>query len=220
MNIVGINGFKRSGKGETAAALSRLHEGVVYEVGFADKLKILGAKILGYDLSPRESIAVMDDFKLRGSLKAVWDLPDGKGTREFEAVTGREFLQNLGNEARNVLGDTLWIDMVLPDPRRAAARAMGDTVSPEEILRAQVELMYPDVDVLAITDLRYENEAQRIKDLGGVVWEVIRPGLESDGHASEQPLPRGLVDWQIINDGDLDLLEDRVKDAIQETLSC
>lgn len=211
--IVGINGFKRAGKGEAAAALSRLHEGLVYEIGFADKLKIIGALALGVQGHPRELIAHMDEFKEMGVIThGMWDPSDARDHRA-RLLSGREYLQNLGNEARNVFGDTFWIDMVLPNPARYDEEDKSDRY--DELLTA----MYPDVDVVAITDLRYENEAQRVKDLGGVVWEVLRPGTGSDGHASEQPLARSLVDWQIVNDGSLDDLEDKVAEAIQETLS-
>jgi hypothetical protein len=210
MNIVGINGFKRSGKGETAAALSRLHDGFVYEIGFADKLKMIAALALGHRGGPRDLIALMDEFKEMGVIThGMWDPSDARDHRA-RMLTGREYLQNLGNEARNTFGDTFWIDMVLPRP--AVPGLNGPTNAD------RIERMYPDVDVVAITDLRYENEAARIKALGGVVWEVVRPGLESDGHASEQPLPRELVDWQIINDGDLSDLEDKVNEAIREAL--
>jgi hypothetical protein len=67
---------------------------------------------------------------------------------------------------------------------------------------------------VAFTDLRYPNEAQRILDLGGEVWEIIRPGLSSDGHASETPLPRELVSRRIRNDGHLLNLRYEVEKAL------
>jgi hypothetical protein len=72
--------------------------------------------------------------------------------------------------------------------------------------------------VLVITDVRYENEAQRILDLGGVVWAIDRVGIKSDGHASERPLPADLVDWTIYNDGTVADLERKVSQAIANTL--
>ncbi len=202
MKIVGINGFKRSGKGEVAASLSRQHPGFVYEVGFADKLKMLAALALGQRGGPRDLIASMDSFKENGELWCV-DLDAELGWRR--QVTGRQYLQNLGNEGRKLFGENFWIDMVLP----------FNPATDREIYCPDV---YPDVDVLAITDLRYANEAQRIKDLGGVVWEVVRPDATSDGHASEQPLPRELVDEVIVNDGTLDHLDSQVMIAMVNTL--
>jgi len=215
MNLIGINGFKRSGKGATADIVKKLHGGNVQFAGFADKLKILAAKTLGYtDCSDSECVALMDEAKECWVIDIVRMgsedfMPYSPGRLNTEAttvtavggLTGRQYLQNLGNEAREVFGDTFWIDMVLPPVAYEGWEDTNDRI---------LAMRYPDVDVLCITDLRYPNEAERIKALGGEVWEVIRPGLVSDGHASELPLPRELVDYVITNDGTLDDLEAQV----------
>ena len=198
MQIIGINGFKRSGKGETALAIESVlgQEDfgfqVVKGVGFADKLKIMAARALGFSGPDADMIALMDEAKEEW----VFNLTGGGVFTDpeivFHELTGRQYLQNFGNEARQIFGDTFWIDQVLPPDGltdQATARAM--------------HARYAGVDCLVITDLRYPNEAERVLNLGGVNLEVIRPGLESDGHASEQPLPREYVTYQIINDGTL-----------------
>lgn len=205
MHLIGINGFKRSGKGAVADIVDSLADGdhVVKQVGFADKLKVLAARALGFtDLDDKACIQVMDQWKETGWLEGG----EVGGLDPVVAITGRQYLQNIGNEARGIFGDTFWIDMVLPNPILAS----GWSTTGEGLLEAQ----YPGVDCLCITDLRYPNEAQRVLDLGGVVWEVLRPGLESDGHASEIPLDRSLVTWQIHNDGSLGDLEGRVEEAL------
>jgi hypothetical protein len=50
--------------------------------------------------------------------------------------------------------------------------------------------------------------------LGGETWEIVRPGLESDGHSSENPLPRELVTRVIVNDGTVDDLREKVVAAL------
>ncbi len=208
MQVVGITGYKRSGKGEVANILSvDCTVGVVHQIGFADKVKQLAARCLGLEGSPRDLIAMMDEAKL-DSDAGGWEIKARRPpTGEWTYLTGRSYLQHTGTEARKLLGEDLWVDQVLPSPLRT------------DNIGASLRAMYPDIDVLAITDLRFENEAQRVRDVGGVVWEVTRPGAESDGHASEQVLPRGLADWQIVNDGSLGDLRCRVEDAIQETLN-
>lgn len=230
MQLVGINGFKRSGKGTTATILSENHSGLVYEVGFADKLKILAAKTLGFtERDPRKLIALMDEAKESWVIDIIKHVKDEAGeftpgpasrishgwtTKEpVTNITGRQLLQNLGNEARAVFGDSFWIDQVLPRP----------STNPDREQRAATNSInlgarFPEIDCVAITDLRYENEAERIKALGGVVWEVLRPETESDGHASEKPLPRHLVDFTLHNDSDFDHLSDEVYAAIEATL--
>lgn len=213
MRLIGINGFKRSGKGTVANIIEErayASPDTILQVGFADKLKILGAKTLGYtDLTDAECIALMDEAKESWMIDvARFGGRDGDHGYPLASLTGRAYLQNIGNEARQIFGENFWIDMVLPDPV---------AVEGWDADRAAVlERRYPGLDVLLITDLRYPNEAQRVKSLGGVVWEVLRPGLESDGHASEIPLPRELVDWQVYNDGSLYDLENTVMDAWKE----
>jgi hypothetical protein len=202
VNIIGINGYKRSGKGECALAVEDLRPNVK-SVGFADKLKILAAKTLGFNnLSDEECIALMDEAKEEW----VIDITDRATGEEQSHVTGRQYLQNIGNEARGVFGENFWIDQVLPPGGDLPGRnAYGKT-------------HYPGVETLCVTDVRYPNEAERICALGGVVWEVVRPGVESDGHASEKPLPRYLVNYQIRNVGDIPYLRTQVALALQETL--
>lgn len=204
MDLIGINGFKRSGKGTVAEIVtaSRPDENVK-SVGFADKLKLLAAHTLGYDdLTELQAIALMDQFKEDGFVTV------GISTM-VTTITGRQYLQNLGNNARNLFGDSFWIDQVLPNP----VLHEGWVDNQNQVALA---MRYPDVDVLCVTDVRYPNEAKRIKALGGVVWEVRRPGTASDGHVSETPLDESLIDWQIDNDGSYKLLRDRVFLALQE----
>ena len=101
------------------------------------------------------------------------------------SLTEREFIQNLGHGARLTFGDDFWVDQVLPKP------GINYIFKDKVVWRADAALraMYPNTDVLVLSDLRYENEAQRVLDLGGVIWQVSRPGFFSDGHESEQPLP-------------------------------
>ena len=193
MHLIGINGYKGSGKGETSAAVVRLlgPGPVVREVGFADKVKLMAARSAGWSGTDEMLLPAWNH------LKGKWHLVswDNKGTR-LGAMSDRQFIQNLGHGARMTFGDDFWVDQVLPREQ------------------AMLQKMYPGVDVLVLPDLRYENEAQRVLDLGGVIWEVIRPGVTSDGHESEQPLPRGLVTWQIFNDGGIDDLDDLVGEAL------
>ncbi len=207
IQLVGITGYKRSGKGEVANALSDSYPGVVYQIGFADKMKRLAAEALGLEGDPRELIAMMDEAKLPLD-GGGWLLhADKTAYRQFHVVSGRQYLQNLGSKARDLLGEDIWVNQVLPEP--------GLT---HETETAALRSMYPHVDVVVFTDLRFENEAARIEDLGGVIWEVHRPGVESDGHASEQKLHPDFIDWVIPNTGTLGDLGEQVELAIQGTL--
>jgi hypothetical protein len=192
MKIIGISGFKRSGKDSTYEAIrDLLPHSNVRRVGFADKLKELGGGAFGY----REiAIEKMDEAKERWNI-ALYDEEDDP--RALKIVSGRAYLQNLGVVARELFGENFWIDSVLPWPNGT-----------------NVALMYPDTNILCITDVRYSNEAFRILQLGGDVWEINRPGTASDGHSSEIPLPRNMITHIISNDGTLNDLKEKVKEIL------
>ena len=223
MRLIGINGFKRSGKGETGKAVADVLSDVKFEtthlLGFADKVKVLGARILGFlDLSEAECIALMDQCKeswefavaTYGSapeLDSDWSRmrlsPHWTTKEPVTTITGRQYLQNIGTEARKVFGADFWVDQVLPTEGLSHFSALD-----------WLDERY-DTDCVAFTDLRFENEAERVLGIeGGEVWEVIRPGTKSDGHDSEQVLPRHLITRQIDNSGDLANLRFQVEKAL------
>jgi hypothetical protein len=57
-------------------------------------------------------------------------------------------------------------------------------------------------------DVRMPNEAAVIREIGGELWSVVRPGYaDASGHRSEAGLPGVTFDRVIINDGTIDQLE-------------
>lgn len=197
MNLIGITGFKTSGKDTTFEAIRALTGGNAVRRAFADNLKRIGALALGLEFD------TMDSFKESGLLDVNTDGMAGLSPVQHELVSGRQYLQNLGVGAREVFGANFWVDQVLPvDPRKRELIWSCDVLGP------------PKWGV--VTDVRFPNEAERVLDLGGEVWEIVRPGLESDGHASEIPLPRELVTRTILNDGTITKLDDMVDDALRE----
>lgn len=64
-----------------------------------------------------------------------------------------------------------------------------------------------------ITDLRFDNEAQWIRDEGGLVFEIVRSGhdkISESSHASESGVSSDLISAYIIND---DLPSKMIEDA-------
>lgn len=212
MQLIGINGFMGSGKDTTYGFIAKHHRGAL-RVAFADKLKSIAALAIGFD-PELDTQALVD---LMNECKEFWDfeiskrltsMPGEQACMEVTHFTGRQYLQWLGANARVVFGDTFWIDQVLPalDPADYYVKRGAN---------ARLKKMYPDTDLVVVTDVRYPNEAERVQQLGGKVWEVVRPGLTSDGHSSEIPLPRELVDTVIQNDGSLAELSATVKEALE-----
>lgn len=54
-------------------------------------------------------------------------------------------------------------------------------------------------DRFMFTDVRFDNEAQVVHDMGGFVLQVVRPDLVADEHSSEQGISAHLVHATVIN---------------------
>lgn len=107
----------------------------------------------------------------------------------------RPMLQRLGLAVRDHLGSDIWLDAAL---------------SKMEPGRRYV-----------ISDVRFKNEAQRILDIGGVVYRIDRPGV---GPANEHISEMELAEWDgwtgvVVNDGTLSELEQRVIVLVGEPLA-
>lgn len=69
-----------------------------------------------------------------------------------------------------------------------------------------------------VADVRYEgSETDWIRDAGGVVVHVLRPGVGPSGHSSEQGVPIKDGDFVIENSGSLEDLERSVADLLIDT---
>ncbi|WP_445672844.1 deoxynucleotide monophosphate kinase family protein [Pseudomonas inefficax] len=74
--------------------------------------------------------------------------------------------------------------------------------------------------VIVITDIRFENEAAFLRSHNGVIWHIVRPGVQLvNAHSSEAGIERKPDDIVIMNDGSLDQLEQRVKQAWEQLIS-
>jgi hypothetical protein len=101
-------------------------------------------------------------------------------------VSPRFLLQTLGTEwGRDTVDPDLWVKITA---RRLDALASRG------------------IETVVLTDVRFANEATLIRDRGGEVWRIDRPGTArmSGGHRSEDGLPASMVDRVILNDGTRD----------------
>lgn len=101
----------------------------------------------------------------------------------------RSLLQNLGVAARKVISEDVWVD--------AAFNQMSKPGN------------------YVITDVRFENEANKVKEFGGEVWRIKRPGIEAvNGHISEHALDGYKADKILSNGGSLEELAFLVRSRI------
>jgi hypothetical protein len=155
--VIGLAGVARVGKNTIAQEF--VDNAGFEQAGFADVLK----KML-YSLNPRlpdpNWAEVGDGFGHDGTVK-VRDYVDKFGWEGAKSNPDiRKSLQILGTEAgRDVLGENIWISTLFSRPTDAR---------------------------LVISDVRYANEAAAIKQRGGYVVKIHRPGVvAANSHVSE-----------------------------------
>ena len=214
--LIGLAGAKRSGKNTAAKMLAELNPRLhVVERAFAAPLKIAVARLFGGEGSDEDLIAWADEFKEHGTVASslsVWHVPHRQ--------TGREILQRFGTEvARQTFGEDFWIDLTLPlNERRHVTITTAE--GPQEVTFGDGNLADRDeagkvIDLLVVTDVRFENEAVRVHENGGEVWQIVGgQSVSGDTHSSETPLPAEHVDVVIENHGSLADLTAQIRNQL------
>lgn len=199
MQLIGLAGPKKSGKDTIADHLVAAHGYV--KVGFADRIRLelidaygldFGSFLLenqtGKDIEiPRLALPFCSD---EGFI--LWMLQQSRISGPQPDATPRS---------------PRWIQQQWGDYRRATAGWDYFICA----VREQIEAAAAPV---VVSGLRYAAtapiptaEADLIRQLGGWVWHVDRPGYEaSPAHSTEFALPRRPGDMTVDNDGDVEAL--------------
>lgn len=166
--LIGITGYARVGKDTVANRLVTKYD--FTRIGFADKLKQL-ARLIDPEVDELLNIVTWEEVK--------------------QVTKYRKLLQDLGNSARIVLGDTVWIDAVMTN------------------IDKHQHVVIPDV--------RYPNELEAIKDYGGYVVRVKRPGVGPfNQHITETAQAAFEVDYTLNNDMSINNLNFNVDEMVIE----
>ena len=80
------------------------------------------------------------------------------------------------------------------------------------------EIRYQPNDVWVVTDMRFDNEWLAMKQLGAKTINIKRPNYHYDGHITERGFNESLVDYQLLNDGDLPYLKTRVESVMDNIM--
>jgi len=144
---------------------------------------------------------------LRDGLQAMFGLGDWHFSPEKKeevidwiGKSPRELMQTLGTQwGRDLVHRDIW------------CRHMDWRIQPHLCRNAPI----------VISDVRFIDEAQFIHSRGGQIWRVLRPGAETtphSDHTSEQESQRIVADVELINDGTIDELFERVDAAYHAQL--
>lgn len=152
---------------------------------FAGKLKQIASLLTGFSIEMFED----QDFK-RKQMSEGWEM------------TYREFLQKLGTEAmRNGLHTNVWVNALF-----------ADYISPK--------MSKTNISNWIITDMRFPNEMESIVKREGITIRVHRDLYNGNAHISPIPhesetaLDDTKFDYEIINDGTLEDLMDKVREIL------
>lgn len=184
--IIGLSGYAKSGKDTVSEMIQEIHPDKWEVKKFSGKLKVIASILTGIPAHQFED----QEFK-SSMLGEMW----WKNYGDFyHQTTVRDFLQILGTDAiRNGLHTNAWVNALMADykPRKM------DQYSPSNWI---------------ITDCRFPNEAEAIKDRGGMIVRVNRPGIAPvNAHPSETALDNWDFDYKIANDSDLISLKQSVQ---------
>ena len=186
--IIGINGYAGSGKDTVGTILQQIDRDSHWEIKkWAGKLKQVAELLTGIPVEKFED----QEFK-KTNLNKQWN------DRINNPMSVRDFLQKLGTEGlRDGLHTNTWVNALMADYKCVPAdRAPNGW----------------DCDNWIITDTRFPNEAQAIKDASGIIIRVTRPGIGPvNDHPSETGLNQWKFDYEIQNDGTLENLINSVK---------
>jgi hypothetical protein len=190
--LIGLIGYKRAGKNAVADVL--VEEYGYRAIAFADPLRDAA-----YALNP---IVGANSFGDLIRYRTVMDLHGYESAKDLYPEV-RAILQRLGTDAIRALDDGFWL--------RAGTQRIDATLSGAAD-RAEGKFDATGSSVV-VTDCRFPNEADAIRQRGGMIVRVVRPGYEPgpDAHESETALDGYQADLQINNDGTLDDLTLRTR---------
>jgi len=175
-------------------------------------IALTGHKGSGKNLAAESICASLPSFKedaFARPLKEVCSIIFGLSDREmndpaikeiplerYPFQSPREIMQKIGTEAIRSYWKDAWVEAL-----KSRVRGLGSFV---------------------VTDCRFQNEADAIRDLGGKIIRIVRPSLETanatDLHPSETVQNAITVDKAVLNDGSRDLFSARVLAAVLELM--
>lgn len=141
----------------------------------------------------REALYALNPFiDVDGWDVSVREAVDAFGWEKLKtkSFTIRPLMQRLGTEVgRNMFGTDFWVDLAMS--------------------------RIPDGSKVVFTDVRFPNEAEAVKAVGGQVWRITRPGLTAaNNHPSETAVDDYQFDKFIDNSSSLASLYKEVEKAL------
>lgn len=170
---------------------------------FADKLKECAAIILGVDR------AYFEDNLFK---KQFTSIP--LSNKEGEPMTNREFLQYFGTEVGRNIDKDLWVKSLINEyTLRLSSNPYIGLDNDGNAIYAYDSIFW------IVPDVRFPNEADAIKKIGGTIIKINREGSGAGNHISEQLIDQIPFDYEINNNGSMKELITKVIDVYEDILN-
>lgn len=245
--IIGINGYIGSGKDTVGTIMqyliclekgSLMHHQQSFEYfqkapmsnalqsgweikKFAGKLKQIASLMTGIPIEKFEDQEFKESYlgqEWNTLVRKAGKREDGlfgSGEIEIKKMKVREFLQLLGTDAiRNGLHENAWVNSLMADYKEIMNATTSD--------KGYKEWLSGEYPNWIITDCRFPNEAQAVKEKNGIIIRVNRPSKDIQTtevkfkHVSETALDMWKFDYVIENEGSVEDLISKVKIILQE----
>jgi hypothetical protein len=92
---------------------------------------------------------------------------------------------------------------------------IGRRYSPNVWIKHVAWRIVPNGPPIVFTDVRFQNEADYVRSIGGMIVRIVRPGIISENHESELNQRDVAADIEIVNDGSIDDLHQKIRAIIQ-----
>ena len=217
--LIGFNGKKRSGKDTSGNYLSEITGIQTY--AFADPLKQICSEL--FLLTEEETYGDNKEIVRNFHLDSWKD----NLTLQFETIL-RPLLDKVTiSEVHNLFYKKVLLPnlvgenevkgtaLIKTSPRRLLQLFGTDFIGSIDS-KCWVDLgkeQYNRLGALIITDVRFDSEAEWIREEGGIVVSLLRKEVENSGdnHASEAGISNDLIDVKIQNDGNLEELKNAIE---------
>lgn len=201
MKLIALHGLPRSGKDTIADYLVGNYEfgkesfaaGLYREVAKAFRVTIEQLQSHEWKTTPQHSM-IIANCQSPAFISSM--VEEGMLHRDLNKPrTSRDILQLWGTEYRRQQQKDYWCKALAG--RLRSAYAAWNTV---------------------ITDVRFSDEAEVIKSLGGHIWLIKRPTCIHTGHISDDPLPLKYISAILLNDDSIKKLYTQV-DILMENIN-
>lgn len=148
----------------------------------------------------KESLKKMFLFsedQVNGDLKEVEDPRWKVSPRKVMQFFGTEIARNQFSQIMPHIGNNFWL---------------------QHFIFRMEDLVKSGKNMIALSDVRFPNEVALVKEQGGIVIKIVRPGQTiKDEHESERLIDEIKdYDYLIVNDGTLEDLYKKVDDLLME----